>query len=88
MFPIEYFSPTPHPDLPLVDQYIPLPGQMLIGYMIYEKPNTCFVIPKPGRLSDLGWVSVMVLGCLACPFMCIPCCLSPFYEGYQVPIYE
>jgi hypothetical protein len=81
MFPLEYFSPAPHPDLPIVDKYIPLPGQRLIGYMIYEKPNTCVVAPKPDRLSNLGWACVMVLGC-------IPCCISSFYEGFQIAVYE
>jgi hypothetical protein len=38
----EYFSRIPRADLPVVEpDYIPLPGQTIVGYHIYERPRGC-----------------------------------------------
>lgn len=76
-------------DLPIIEpNYVPLPGQMVVGYYVYEKPRGCLTRPKPESLSFLGWASVVCLGFLFWPLMCVPCCLSACYEGYQVPVYQ
>lgn len=85
----EYFSSTPRADLLMVEPpYIPLPGQTIIGYNIYERPKGCFTRPRPSKLSILGWITVFCTALIFWPAACIPCCISAFYEGYQVPIYN
>lgn len=83
-----YFSTSKRIDLPVIFETEPMPGQRIIGYYVHEKPNGIITSPKPKKLSGIGWVSVVVLGFLMWPVMCVPCCCSALYEGYQVPVFE
>jgi hypothetical protein len=83
-----YFSTVRRNDLPVIFETEPMTGQRVIGYMIHERPNGIVTKPKPSKLSGIGWLSVAVLGFLFWPVMCVPCCCSGFYEGYQVPVFE
>lgn len=88
-FPKPYFSDQLRSDLPVYESNIvPLPGQVVIGYMIYEAPTSCFVTPNPSRLNNLGWFSVFILTLFFWPLMCVPCCINSCYDGYQVPVYR
>lgn len=83
------FSPTLRADLPLLSpETIPLPGQKVVGYMIYESPSTICVSPNPSRLSVGGWLTSGLLCLVFWPIACLPCFLGYFYQGYQVPVYE
>ena len=88
-FPKPYFSSRLRNDLPVVESNIvPLPGQVVIGYMVYEPPNSCVVSPNPGRMNGIGWFSVILLTIFFWPLSCVPCCMGACYDGYQVPVYD
>lgn len=88
-FPKPYFSSHLRNDLPVVESNIvPLPGQVVVGYYVYEPPSSCLVSPKPGRLNGIGWFSVFLLTILFWPLSCLPCCIGSCYDGYQVPFYD
>lgn len=89
MFPEPVFSEIPRLDLRVIPaEHPPLPGQALIGYMIYDTPSSCFVSPRPDRMNGIGWLSVIGLSILFWPTMCVPCCLGGCYDGFQIPVYE
>ena len=62
-----YFSvyklniPVIYPDIP------PLPGQRIIGYMIYQKPQKCFTTPNLRHYSCIGWLTSFALSCVFLP---------------------
>lgn len=84
-----YFSFNPHPDLPVIsDGYLPLYGDKIIGYMIYEPSSSCLTTPKPSRLNIFGWLSCFLLGFFCFPCCFVPCFFSSFYDGYQIALYK
>lgn len=88
-FPKPYFSHTLRNDLPVFESnVVPLPGQVVVGYMVYDPPRSCLVSPSPSRLSTVGWLSVFFLTLLFWPISCVPCCAGSCYDGYQVPVYN
>jgi nitrate reductase NapE component len=88
-FPEPYFQKNPRPDLEIVSpDTLPVIGQIVVGYMIHDRPDGCLVVPRPSRLSDLGWISAIVLAIVFWPVSCVPCCLGGFYNGYQVPVFD
>lgn len=87
-FPKPYFSTTPSAHCVLVDPpEPPLPGTVLIGYMIFDEPQTCLVPPCKEHMNFFGMASVILLGFLFWPLMCIPCICGASYDGYQYPVY-
>lgn len=89
MFPASYFSALPRPDLQVLSPDMPpYPGQELIGYTIYEAPESCLVAPRCERLNFAGWMTSTLLLLVCWPLTCVPCCCGCFYDGFQVPVYK
>lgn len=86
-YPEPYFSPyklnmpVVYPDIP------PIPGQRIIGYMVYNKPNKCLTTPDLRHYSLVGWLTSIILSCVFLPLACVPCFCSCYYESYQVVVY-
>lgn len=88
-FPEPYFIPAKRSNLPVIESSNgPLPGQTVVGYMIYEAPQSFLTRPKPAKLNFVGWVSCTVLAFICWPLTCVPCCISCCYDSYQVPVYD
>lgn len=71
----------------------PEPGEVVVGYQLVEGPAeccdacTCCVVPEPSRMSQEGWMSVLLIALIFTPMACLPCCIAKNYEQGQVPIY-
>jgi hypothetical protein len=87
--PKPYFSIQMRYDLEIIyPNTPPLPGQTIVGYMIYERPKTLFVSPCSRPFGCFGYLSVVALAILFWPLSCLPFCLGCSYDGFQVPVYE
>jgi hypothetical protein len=87
-FPKPYFSPTPRISYTTIEPELPpLPGQKVIGYMIYEKPKGLFTEPNFNRLSSSGACCSIILLLFFWPLTCLPCCLSECQTDFQVIVY-
>lgn len=82
-----YFSTERHPTYSVIFPNI-RSGLPIRGWMVYEPPSGCLTSPRPSEMSMLGWFSVLAATLLFWPVMCVPCCCSCSYDGYQVPVFE
>lgn len=87
-FPEPFFSETPYPQYIVVHEIPPLPGEVLIGYMIYPSAKSCCVPPFERPMNFLGYCSIFTLLILFWPLSCVPCICGYSYNGYQVPVYK
>lgn len=76
-------------DLPVVEpDDPPRCGDKLVGYQIYDTPQSILICPRVERLSCVGWMSSTLL-CFTFPVLFfLPCIMSSCQSGYQVPVYE
>jgi len=88
-FPEGRFSTVPAPFYRVIDPPSPpLPGEELVGYMIFDAPDACLVPPCRQNMNGLGILQVVLLAIFFWPAMCIPCCIGCNYDGFQYPVYS
>lgn len=88
-FPDPVFSEHMHPHLEVIyPTHPPLPGQIIIGYMIYNKPKSCFVPPCQRPMNIYGFCSSFLFILFFWPLCCLPFCCNFAYDGFQVPVYQ